>query len=222
MKLAQISSALILASTLITSIAAPQAKAEDFLNTLAGKVQCSDTALGQDTQMDVTKRTSDTDRSKSGNNSAWGKSSSSSAYNNSKSAGGGGGASVSFLGIGGSIGGSGSSSSKSSGNASESSSYGKNSSFNNVNKAKTSYERDKSSSTTVVGKNCDSNNAAAADMFKTYDNNRTDVKINEQNQDTERRRIDASERMNRDNNSTQVQMQDSGRRTGHTQNLLRW
>jgi hypothetical protein len=219
MKFAKLSSSLLLVATVFTT-ALPQAVRADetTADKLADKVQCSDVGLGQNTAMNTGTSAFNSDKSQSGNKSAWGSSSSSNAFNKSSNAGGGGG--VSFLGIG--ISGSGSSKSSESGSSKSSNAFGNNSAFNNVNKVSSSSSFDRSTSTVVVGKNCDSNNAAAASMFNTLDNNKTDVKITEIKDATERRRIETTERMNRDNNSTQVQLNNSNRSSNQVGNLLKW
>lgn len=234
MKLVKLTSSLVIASALFTTLIPPQAaKADDVLGKLADKVQCSsyDVALGSNVQNNVSNSSRTWDLSKSGNNSAWGNSSSSQSSQKSSNSGGGGGFNVSFLGIGVGANGSGGSQSSEASKSSQSSAYGRNSAFSNLNKGTSSNYSDKSSSTVVVGKanDCDSNNAAAADMFKSQtakemnaDNNRTDIQINNTNNETARKGIDAQVEMNRDNNHTRVQMLDMQRRDGQVQNLIKW
>ncbi len=220
MKFAKLSSSLLLVAT-VFSTALPQAVRADetTADKLADKVQCSDVGLGQNTAMNTGTSAYNSDKSQSGNKSAWGSSSNSNAQNKTTNVGGGGGFNV--FGI---VGASGSGSSKTSESSSSKSSnaFGNNSAFNNVNKVSSSSSFDRSTSTVVVGKNCDSNNAAAASMFNTLDNNKTDVKITEIKDATERRRIETTERMNRDNNSTQVQLNNSNRSSNQVGNLLKW
>ncbi|MBD2328277.1 hypothetical protein [Alkalinema sp. FACHB-956] len=228
MKLAQLTSSLVIASTLFAAFV-PTAKADDLASQMVGKVQCStgDVALGNNVQNNVNKSDRTWDLSKSGNSASSGNSSSSSASQSSSKAGGGGGFSI--FGIG--ANGSGSSEKNQSSKSSQSNGFSNKSAFSNLNKGTSSSFSDKSSSTVVVGKmtDCDSNNAAMADMFKSQkasemnaDNNRTDIQINNTNNETARKRIDADVDMNRDNNKTRVQMLDMQRRDGQLQNLIKW
>ncbi|MGI0494826.1 hypothetical protein ACN4EG_23830 [Alkalinema pantanalense CENA528] len=228
MKLAQLTSSLVIASTLFAAFV-PTAKADDLASQMVGKVQCStgDVALGNNVQNNVNKSDRTWDLSKSGNSASSGNSSSSNASQSSSKAGGGGGFSI--FGIG--ANGSGSSEKNQSSKSSQSNGFSNKSAFNNLNKGTSSSFSDKSSSTVVVGKmtDCDSNNAAMADMFKSQkasemnaDNNRTDIQINSTNNETARKRIDADVDMNRDNNKTRVQMLDMQRRDGQLQNLIKW
>ncbi|OUC14905.1 MAG: hypothetical protein B0A82_09590 [Alkalinema sp. CACIAM 70d] len=228
MKLAQLTSSLVIASTLFAAFV-PTAKADDLASQMVGKVQCStgDVALGNNVQNNVNKSDRTWDLSKSGNSASSGNSSSSSASQSSSKAGGGGGFSI--FGIG--ANGSGSSEKNQSSKSSQSNGFSNKSAFSNLNKGSSSSFSDKSSSTVVVGKmtDCDSNNAAMADMFKSQkasemnaDNNRTDIQINNTNNETARKQIDASLEMNRDNNKTRVQMLDMQRRDGQLQNLIKW
>jgi hypothetical protein len=220
MKFAKLSASLLLVATVFTTALPQSVRADETTaDKLADKVQCSDVGLGQNTAMNTGTSTFNSDKSQSGNKSAWGSSSNSSAFNKSSSGGGGG--SVSVLGLF-SVGGSGGSKSNESGSSKSSNAFGNNSAFNNVNKVNSSNTFDRSTSTLVVGKNCDSNNAAAASMFNTLDNNKTDVKITEIKDATERRRIETTERMNRDNNATQVQLNNSNRSSNQVGNLLKW
>jgi hypothetical protein len=220
MKFAKLSSSLLLVATVMTT-ALPQAARADqsTADKLADKVQCSDVGLGSNMAMNTGSSTYSSDKSRSGNQSAWGSSSNSNSSSKNTNVGGGGGFNV--FGI---VGASGSGSSKTSeSNSSKSSSEsGSKSAFNNVNKVASSSSFDRSTSTVVTGKNCDSNNAAAASMFNTLDNNKTDVKITEIKDATERRRIDTTERMNRNNNETQVQLNNSNRSSNQVGNLLKW
>lgn len=229
MKLAQLTSSLVIASTLFAAFV-PTAKADDLASQIVGKVQCStgDVALGNNIQNNVNKSDRTWDLSKSGNSASSSNSNSSKSSNSSSKAGGGGGFSV--FGIVGANGNGSSADSKSS-SSNQSSAFSGKSAFSNLNKGTSSSFSDKSSSTVVVGKvsNCDSNNAAMADMFKSQkasemnaDNNRTDIQINNTNNETSRKRIDAEVNMNRDNNKTQVEMLDMQRRGGQVQNLIKW
>ncbi|MCU0551356.1 MAG: hypothetical protein MUC48_18565 [Leptolyngbya sp. Prado105] len=221
MKLIQLSSALVLASTLFSGMM--PARANDALfGKLADKIQCStaDVGLGNNTQNNIQRNNSSRQNSASNRNSAWGNASNSQSSKKTHSDGGGG--SVGFLGI--SIGGSGSSQGSQESKSSRSNAFGRNNAAQNSSRSSNSSFSDRSSSTVVVGqvKDCDSNNAAAAAIITTVDTNRTAKDIANINADVNKHGIDAQVKINTDNNKTAVELLNAQRRSGQVNNLIEW
>jgi hypothetical protein len=229
MKLVQLSSTLVLASALFTSLMPISAvRADDSaFGKLADKIQCSDTSLGNNTRNNVGRNSSSSASNSSRNNSAWGNSSSSNASKKTHNDKGGGGVSI----LGGLFGasGSGGSQGSSANQASNSSAYGNSSASSNSNRKSNSSSYDRSTSTVVVGKNCDSNNEAAAylggkliDRDINKDNVQGAVEITKIQGDVTKYGIDAQVKINSDNNKTAVDLFNAQRRSGAVNNLLQW
>ncbi len=228
MKLVKLSSSLVLASALFTSLMPiSSVRADDTaFGKLADKIQCSDTSLGNNTRNNIGSSSSSSQSNASKNNSAWGNASQSQSSKKTHNDGGGG--SVSVLGLF-SVGGSGGSQGGSESKSSSSSAYGQNSASSNSSKKTNSQYHDKSTSTVVVGKNCDSNNEAAAylggkliDRDINKDNVQGAIEITKIQGDVSKYGIDAQVKINTDNNKTAVDLFNAQRRSGAVNNLLQW
>lgn len=225
MKLVKLSSSLVLASALFTSLMPmSQVRADDSLfGKLADKIQCStaDVGLGNNTQNNIQRNSSSRQASASNRNSAWGNASQSSSSKKTHNDGGGG--NVSVLGLF-SVGGNGGSQGSQESQSSSSSAYGRNNASQNSSRSSNSSYSDRSSSTVVVGqvKDCDSNNAAAAAVITTIDTNRTAKDIANINADVTKHGIDAQVKINADNNKTAVDLFNAQRRSGQVNNLIQW
>lgn len=224
MKLIQFSSALVLASTLVTGLLPMQARAnDDLFGKLADKIQCStaDVALGNNTRNNIQRNSSSRQSAASNSNSAWGNASNSQSGKKTHNDGGGG--SVSVLGLF-SVGGSGGSQGSQESKSSSSSAYGRNNAAQNSSRSSNSSYSDRSTSTVAVGKvkDCDSNNAAAAAIITTVDTNRTAKDIANINADVNKYGIDAQVKINSDNNKTAVDLFNAQRRSGQVNNLIQW
>lgn len=203
MKLVQFSGALVLASTLFAGMMPARAN-EALFDKMVDGIQCStaDVSLGNNTQNDIHRQSSSHQASNSNSSGAWGNASDSQSGRRTQNAGGGGG--ISVFGV--SIGGSGGSQSSQQSQSSSSSAYGRNGSAHSSSRSTSSSFSDRSSSTVVRGevRDCNSNNAARADVITTLDSNRT------------------AERMNSDNNKTAIELFNSQRRAGQVNNLIQW
>jgi len=223
MKLVKLSRSLVLASALFTSLLPVSAvRANDnsaLFGQLAGKIQCSDVGLGSNTQNNRGSSSSARNNSTSSSNSASGKSASNQSSNSSNKDGGGGG--FNLFGVI-SASGSGQAQSSDSSASSNSSSYNLGNAFKQAiaSRQSSSYNRD--SSTVVVGKDCDSNNAAAAVVITTLDTNKTAKEMNSENNTTSRYGIDAQIKINDSNNKTAVDLFNAQRRSGAVNNLTQW
>jgi len=223
MKLVKLSSSLVLASALFTSLLPVSAvRADDnsaLFGQLAGKIQCSDVGLGSNTQNNHGGSSSARNNSASSNSSASGKNASSQSSNSSNKDGGGGG--FNLFGI---IGASGSGQAQSSDSSSSnhSSSYNRGNASNQASGSRQSSSYNRDSSTVVVGKDCDSNNAAAAVVITTLDTNKTAKEMNSENNTTSRYGIDAQIKINDSNNKTAVDLFNAQRRSGAVNNLTQW
>jgi hypothetical protein len=222
MKLIQLSSALVLASTLFTGMMPARANDAVF-GKLADKIQCStaDVGLGNNTRNNVQSNNSSRQNSASNSNSAWGNSANS--QSNKKTQNGSGGGSVSVLGLV-SVGGSGGSQSSQESKSNSSNAFGRNTASQSSSRSSNSSFSDRSTSTVVVGqvKDCDSNNAAAASIINTMDTNRTAKDIANINADVNKYGIDAQVKINTDNNKTAVDLFNAQRRSGQVNNLIQW
>ncbi len=223
MKLVKLSSSLVLASALFTSLLpVSSVRAEDnsaLFGQLAGKIQCSDVGLGSNTQNNHGSSSSARNNSASSSNSASGKNSSGRSSNSSNNDSGGGGFNV--LGIFGASG-SGHAQSSDSSSSNSSSSYNRGNASNQASSSKNSSSYNRDSSTVVVGKDCDSNNAAAAVVITTLDTNKTAKEMNSENNVTSRYGIDAQIKINDSNNKTAVDLFNAQRRSGAVNNLTQW
>jgi|GEM_PF-800818 len=222
MKLVKLSSSLVLASALFTSLLPVSAvRADDnsaLFGQLAGKIQCSDVGSGSNTQNNHGGSSSARNNSASSNSSASGKNASSQSSNSSNKEGGGGG--FNLFGI---IGASGSGQAQSSDSSSSnnSSSYNRGNASNQASGSRQSSSYNRDSSTVVVGKDCDFNNAAAV-VITTLDTNKTAREMNSENNTTSRHGIDAQIKINDSNNKTAVDLFNAQRRSGAVNNLTQW
>lgn len=225
MKLVKLSSSLVLASALLTSLMPIQGvrAQDDLFGKLADKIQCStaDVGLGNNVQNDIQRNSSSRQSASSNSNSAWGNASNNQSSKKTHNDGGGG--NVSVLGLF-SVGGNGGSQGSQEGKSSSSSAYGRNNAANNSSRSSNSSFSDKSSSTVAVGqvKDCDSNNAAAAAIITTVDTNRTAKDIANINADVNKYGIDAQVKINDSNNKTAVDLFNAQRRSGQVNNLIQW
>lgn len=225
MKLVKLSSSLVLASALFTSLLPMQGvrAQDDLFGKLADKIQCStaDVALGNNTQNDIQRNSASRQSSASNSNSAWGNSSNSQSSKKTHNDGGGG--NVNVFGIV-SVGGNGGSKGSQESNSRSSNAFGRNNAASNSSRSSNSSFSDKSSSTVAVGKvkDCDSNNAAAAAVITTVDTNRTAKDIANINADVSKYGIDAQVKINDSNNKTSVDLFNAQRRSGQVNNLIQW
>lgn len=216
------SGSLVLASVLASLLPMSAVRAEDnsaLFGKLADKIQCSDTGLGSNTQNNRGSSSASRNSSAANSSSASGKNASVQSSSSSNNDGGGGG--FNLFGII-SASGEGRAQSSDSSYSSNTSAYNRNNASQQASASRQSSSYNRDSATVVVGKDCDSNNAAAAVVITTLDTNKTAKEMNTENNTTARYGIDAQVKINDSNNKTAVDLFNAQRRSGAVNNLVQW